>query len=67
MSQIVGHGELTEEAWGVMAPLASRRDDRRGGQWRDHWTIINGILRKLRMVAFMARGQDGSGVGALIA
>lgn len=45
---MVGRGELTENAWGVIAPLLPSRRGRRGGQWRDHRTIINGILWKLR-------------------
>lgn len=44
---MVGRGELTEEAWGVIAPLLPVRGHR-GGQWRDHRTVINGILWKLR-------------------
>jgi transposase len=43
---LVGRGELTEEAWGVIAPLLPTSG--RGGQWREHRTIINGILWKLR-------------------
>jgi transposase len=45
---LVGRGELTEAAWGVIAPLLPSSSGRRGGQWRDHRTIINGILWKLR-------------------
>lgn len=45
-SQLVGRGELTEEAWRVIAPLLPASG--RGGQWRDHRTVINGILWKLR-------------------
>jgi transposase len=45
---MVGCGELTEEAWGVIAPLLPSSSGRRGGQWRDHRTVINGILWKLR-------------------
>jgi transposase len=47
-SQLGGRGELTEEAWGVIAPLLPSSRQRRGGQWRDHRTVINGILWKLR-------------------
>jgi transposase len=41
---------LTEKAWRVIAPLlpANRQ---RGGQWREHRTVINGILWKLRIGA----------------
>src|SRR5690242_1494138 len=45
-SQLVGRGELTEEAWRVIEPLLPANG--RGGQWRDHRTGINGILWKLR-------------------
>lgn len=45
---MAGRGELTEEAWGVIAPLLPRSEGRRGGQWRDHRTVISGILWKLR-------------------
>jgi transposase len=46
-SEVVGRGELTEEAWRVIAPLLPV-SGRRGGQWRDHRTVINGILWKVR-------------------
>jgi transposase len=45
---MAGRGELTEEAWSAIAPLLPRSEGRRGGQWRDHRTVINGILWKLR-------------------
>lgn len=45
---MVGRGELTEEAWNTLAPLLPQSAGRRGGQWRDHRTMINGILWKLR-------------------
>src|ERR671926_468098 len=32
---MVGRGELTEEAWSVIAPLLPVSHGRRGGQWRD--------------------------------
>lgn len=44
---MVGRGEVTEEAWSVIAPLLPARG-RRGGQWRDHRRVIDGILWKLR-------------------
>jgi transposase len=43
----MGRGELTEETWRVMTPLLPTSSGRRGGQWRDHRTVINGILSKL--------------------
>ena len=45
-SHLVGRGELTEEAWRFIAPLLPASG--RGGQWRNHRTVINGILWKLR-------------------
>lgn len=44
---MVGRGELTDQAWAQLAPLLPR-NRRRGGRWRDHRTVINGILWKLR-------------------
>jgi transposase len=32
----------------VIAPLLPGRGGRRGGQWRDHRTVINGILWRSR-------------------
>ncbi len=40
-------GELTDEAWGRIAPLLPA-NGRRGKQWRDHRRVVNGILWKLR-------------------
>ncbi len=40
-------GELTDEAWARIAPLL-RENGRRGGRWRDHREVVNGILWKLR-------------------
>jgi transposase len=45
---MVGRGELTEAAWGAFAPLLPSSEGRRGGRWRDHRTVINGILWKVR-------------------
>ena len=47
-TSMVGRGELTEDAWGVIGPLLPSGGGRRGGRWRDHRTVINGILWKLR-------------------
>jgi transposase len=44
---MVGRGELTESAWATIEPLLPR-SHARGGQWRAHRTVINGILWKLR-------------------
>ncbi|MFD6771097.1 IS5 family transposase, partial [Micromonospora chalcea] len=40
-------GELTDEAWAVIAPLLPEPGGARG-RWRDHRQVINGILWKLR-------------------
>jgi transposase len=45
--RIVGRGELMDEAWRQIMPLLPGRGTR-GGQWRDHRTVIYGILWKLR-------------------
>jgi transposase len=42
-----GRGELTDRAWAELAPLLPP-NGRRGQQWQDHRTVINGILWKLR-------------------
>jgi transposase len=44
---LVGRGELTDRAWAQLASLLPA-NGRRGGQWRDHRLVINGILWKLR-------------------
>lgn len=46
-SQLVGRGELTDTAWVTIEPLLPR-SGARGGQWRDHRTVIDGILWKVR-------------------
>lgn len=44
---MVGRGELTDAAWARIAPLLPA-NGRRGKQWRDHRTVVNAILWKLR-------------------
>ena len=44
---ILKKGELTDEAWARNAPLLPE-NGRRGGRWRDHREVVNGILWKLR-------------------
>lgn len=44
---MVGRGELTDTAWARIEPLLPS-GRRRGGQWRDHRQVMNGILWKLR-------------------
>ncbi|MFB9876985.1 transposase, partial [Planobispora siamensis] len=36
--------ELTDEEWQVIAPLLPPMDPRRGGRWRDHRQVLNGIV-----------------------
>ena len=50
---MVGRGDLTERAWTAIEPLLPV-SGRRGGQWRDHRTVINGILWKLRTGALLS-------------
>jgi transposase len=43
----MAHGkrhELTDAAWAVLEPLLPPTPRRRGRPWRDHRTVINGIL-----------------------
>jgi transposase len=40
--------EITDRAWEQIEPLLPKEGGKRGGQWRDHRTVINGILWKLR-------------------
>ena len=44
---MVGRGELTDAAWARIEPLLPE-SGRRGGRWRDHRQVVNGILWKLR-------------------
>lgn len=43
---VVGRGALTDRAWAQLAPLLPG-NQRRGGRWRDHRRVINGVLWKL--------------------
>ena len=43
---MVRRHELTDAAWAQIAPLLPA-DPRRGQAWRDHRTVLNGILWKL--------------------
>src|SRR6186997_2357041 len=47
---MVGRGELTNAAWARLRPLLPQ-SGQRGGQWRDHRQVINGILWRLRVGA----------------
>src|SRR5688500_3042 len=44
---MVGRGEITDEAWERIEPLLPEGSTP-GGRWKDHRTILNGILWKLR-------------------
>ncbi len=44
---MAGRGELTDEVWERIRPLLPS-NGRRGRQWRDHRTVVNGILSVLR-------------------
>ena len=44
---MVKRGEITDQAWHQIEPLLPEYGQS-GGQWRDHRTVINGILWKLR-------------------
>lgn len=44
---MIGRGEITDAAWEQIAPLLPP-NGKRGGQWREHRPIVNGILWKLR-------------------
>jgi transposase len=45
---MVRRGQITDRAWEQIEPLLPREGGKRGGQWCDHRTVINGILWKLR-------------------
>ncbi len=44
---MVRRGEITDQAWHQIEPLLPEYGQS-GGQWRNHRTVINGILWKLR-------------------
>ncbi|MFC6581029.1 transposase [Planomonospora parontospora] len=44
---MVPRGELTDRRWEQISPLLPERGGR-GGQWRDHRQVINGILWQAR-------------------
>ena len=44
---VVRQSELTDGAWEHIVPLLPE-NGRRGKQWNDHRTVVNGILWKLR-------------------
>jgi len=40
--------DLTDEQWGRLEPFLPGRTRRRGGQWIDHRTVIDGVLWRTR-------------------
>src|SRR4029453_15948975 len=40
--------ELSDEEWARLAPLLPAMTPRRGGRWRDHRQVLNGILFRVR-------------------
>ena len=44
---VVRRSELTDGAWERIVPLLPENGSR-GKQWKDHRTVVNGILWKLR-------------------
>jgi len=44
---MVRRGEITDRAWQEIESLLPEYSQS-GGQWRDHRTVVNGILWKLR-------------------
>jgi transposase len=43
-----GRFELTDAEYAVIEPLLPDRTPQRGGRWRDHRQVINGILFRVR-------------------
>jgi transposase len=40
--------EITDEEWDRLAPLLPAMTPKRGGRWRDHRQVLNGILFRTR-------------------
>src|SRR5262245_42044719 len=40
--------EVTDQEWDRLAPLLAAVTPRRGGRWRDHRQVLNGILFRVR-------------------
>jgi transposase len=58
--------ELTDEEWARLAPLLPAMTPQRGGRWRDHRQVLNGILFRVRSrgaVAGPARAVRAVGDG----
>ncbi len=46
--------DLTDEQWKILEPFLPDRTPVRGGQWKDHRQVINGVMWRTRA------GQDVS-------
>jgi len=46
---VMGRGLVSDAAWVVLEPLLPDRSPRRGGRWRDHRQVIEGIAYKYRV------------------
>lgn len=40
--------DLTDDEWALVEPLLPDRTPQRGGQWRDHRQVVNGVLWRVR-------------------
>ncbi len=40
--------DLTDEQWEILEPLLPGRSPVRGGQWKDHRQVINGVMWRTR-------------------
>jgi transposase len=45
---VSGRYEITEAEYATIAPLLPAMTPRRGGRWRDHRQVLNGILFRVR-------------------
>jgi transposase len=61
---VAGRGELTDQVWERIRSLLPG-NARRGRQWRDHRTVVNGILWRLRTGAPWRDVRSGMGPGKL--
>ena len=40
--------DLIDDEWALLEPLLPDRTPQRGGQWRDHRQVVNGVLWRVR-------------------
>ncbi|HWD47188.1 MAG TPA: transposase [Actinomycetota bacterium] len=40
--------EVTDQEWALLAPLLPAMTPQRGGRWRDHRQVLDGILFRVR-------------------